>query len=165
MRNEMYRHMEWADATVWRTVMATPDAEGDQKLLDKLLHLHMVQHAYVLLWRGEEPHLAGASSTRGLLPVLDLARDYYRSLPEVLASFDESKLDESFEIPWGAQIAKQLGRDIAPVTLRDTILQIPLHTAYHRGQVNTRLRELGATPPLVDYIAWAWFGKPKPEWP
>jgi hypothetical protein len=27
-------------------------------------------------------------------------------------------------------------------------------------QVNTRIRELGGTPPLVDFIAWIWAGKP-----
>jgi uncharacterized damage-inducible protein DinB len=62
----LYQHMEWADATVWRAIAATPEAETDQKI---------------------------------------------------------------------------------------------------RAQVNTRLRELGATPPLVDFIAWAWFGKPAAEWP
>lgn len=35
---------------------------------------------------------------------------------------------------------------------------------YHRGQVNTWLRELGLEPPLVDFIAWVWFGKPAPDW-
>jgi len=162
---DLYLHMEWADATVWRAVLATPETAADQKIIDRLLHIHMVQHAYVLLWRGEEPQLAGASAIRGIQPVLDLARDYYRSLQDVLHSLDESKLDERFDIPWAERIAQQLGRTISAVTLRDTLTQIPMHSAYHRGQVNTRLRELGATPPLTDYIAWAWFGKPGAEWP
>jgi hypothetical protein len=29
--------------------------------------------------------------------------------------------------------------------------------------VNARLRELGAEPPLTDFIAWIWFGKPQAE--
>ena len=28
-----------------------------------------------------------------------------------------------------------------------------------------RADELGTTPPLVDYIAWIWFGRPAAEWP
>jgi uncharacterized damage-inducible protein DinB len=164
MHDDLYRHMEWADATVWRTVLDTPAAADDQKIAEKLLHLHMVQQAYIFLWRGEEPKFGGATSKGGLQPVRELARDYYAQLPGILSGFDESKLDAPFDIPWAAEIAKQLGRDVAAVTLRDTLLQIPMHSAYHRGQVNTRLRELGATPPLVDYIAWAWFGKPAAEW-
>jgi uncharacterized damage-inducible protein DinB len=40
-----------------------------------------------------------------------------------------------------------------------------MHTVYHRGQVNARVRALGGEPPLVDYIAWLWLGRPAPEWP
>jgi uncharacterized damage-inducible protein DinB len=40
-----------------------------------------------------------------------------------------------------------------------------MHSTYHRGQVNARLRELGIEPPLTDYIAWIWFGRPEAEWP
>ncbi len=42
--------------------------------------------------------------------------------------------------------------------------QVANHSTYHRGQVNRSLRQLGGEPPLVDYIAWVWFGKPKAEW-
>ena len=44
------------------------------------------------------------------------------------------------------------------------MLQIPLHSLYHRGQVNARLREVGGEPPTVDYIAWMWLGRPAAEW-
>ncbi len=33
-----------------------------------------------------------------------------------------------------------------------------------RGQNATRLRELGGEPPLTDYIAWLWKGRPAPDW-
>ena len=50
-------------------------------------------------------------------------------------------------------------------TVGETTLQVPMHTVYHRGQVNARVRALGGEPPLVDYIAWLWLGRPAPEWP
>ncbi len=37
-------------------------------------------------------------------------------------------------------------------TPRDIITQVLLHSAYHRGQVNSILRESGCEPPLTDYI-------------
>ncbi len=49
-------------------------------------------------------------------------------------------------------------------TFPETVLQITGHSTYHRGQLNTRLRELGGEPPLVDFIAWIWMGKPKADW-
>ena len=67
-------------------------------------------------------------------------------------------------MPWAKQIEAQLGRPPAISTLADTCFQVASHSTYHRGQVNARLRELGAEPPLVDYIAWIWFGRPTPSW-
>jgi uncharacterized damage-inducible protein DinB len=50
-------------------------------------------------------------------------------------------------------------------TLGETMLQIASHSTHHRAQNNSQLRELGAKPPLVDYIAWLWSGRPDAEWP
>ena len=47
----------------------------------------------------------------------------------------------------------------------DTVLQVVLHTTYHRGQINLRLRELGVEPPLTEYFVWTWRGKPAADWP
>lgn len=52
-----------------------------------------------------------------------------------------------------------------PATVEESVIQIVLHTAHQRAQLCTRLRELGAEPPLVDFIAWVWQGKPDPVWP
>jgi uncharacterized damage-inducible protein DinB len=49
--------------------------------------------------------------------------------------------------------------------MAETARQVAMHSMHHRGQVNARLRELGAEPPLVDYIAWIWRGRPEPMWP
>jgi len=59
---------------------------------------------------------------------------------------------------------KQMGRQFDKPTLGETMLQVASHSTYHRGQVNARLREVGGDPPLVDYIAWIWFGRPAPDW-
>jgi uncharacterized damage-inducible protein DinB len=49
-------------------------------------------------------------------------------------------------------------------TTGECLLQLALHTAYHRGQVATRLRERGSEPPLTDFIAWIWMHRPAPDW-
>jgi len=49
-------------------------------------------------------------------------------------------------------------------TLAETIFQVTSHSTYRRGQVNERFREVGGEPPLVDDIAWIWFGRPEPDW-
>src|SRR5690242_18875031 len=34
------------------------------------------------------------------------------------------------------------------------LVQTVLHSQHHRGQIATRLRDLGGAPPTVDYILW-----------
>ncbi len=164
MIEALYEHMEWADAALWRAIVATPGAENDKGVRDRMLHMHGVQHAYVFIWRGAEPVIPGSSHFPDLTSIRDWARDYYRIVKPYLREIDPSKLDQPFEIPWAKRFEQQLGRPFSGVTHRETLLQVPMHSHYHRGQVNTRLRELGGEPPLVDFIAWAWFGKPAAEW-
>jgi uncharacterized damage-inducible protein DinB len=38
--------------------------------------------------------------------------------------------------------------------VRTALVQVVLHSQHHRGQVASRLRALGGTPPTVDYILW-----------
>ena len=39
-------------------------------------------------------------------------------------------------------------------------MQCVMHSQYHRGQNATRLRELGGSPPITDYILWLYKSKP-----
>jgi uncharacterized damage-inducible protein DinB len=52
----------------------------------------------------------------------------------------------------------------APIAWADAMYQVVSHSSYHRGQVNTRIRKIGGEPPLTDFIAWIWRGKPSSEW-
>jgi len=81
-----------------------------------------------------------------------------------LNTLDEASLSQPMPLPWAAMIEKQFGRPPEDTSIGETALQVALHSTYHRGQVNARLRELGAEAPLVDYIAWLWQGRPAAEW-
>ena len=50
---DLYRHMEWADAAVWTSVLASQNAQKDAKLQGLLYHLHLVQRAFLRTWRSE----------------------------------------------------------------------------------------------------------------
>lgn len=73
-------------------------------------------------------------------------------------------LTKTIEIPWTKYFEDRIDGPAGPVTLGESIYQVVSHSMYHRGQANRRLRELGAEPPLVDYIAWLWFDRPEPDW-
>ena len=92
------------------------------------------------------------------------AQTYYLEANSFLDRLDEHGLTWSVSMPWIKAFEAQLGRTFSTPTLGETMFQVTSHSTYHRGQVNARLREVGGEPPLVDYIAWIWFGRPEPDW-
>ena len=159
--HDLYRHMEWADAEAWRAVLATPAAETDAALREKLLHIHSVQRGFLTVWSGNKPKWRELDSFADNRELMEWGRAYYSELYPFLEQLDESRLDGAMIMPW----VRHFMPDAAPTSFRDTLLQAAMHSAYHRGQVNMRLRELGGEPTNVDYIMWGWKGKPQPQWP
>lgn len=162
---QLIRHMEWADAEVWRAVLAHEPAGHDKRLRDLLTHLHVVQRVFLMAWQkqpfspsGGQPQLATAADLR------DWARPYYADVNAFLDGIDEAALKGEVVMPFVKLMEGKFGRTFQPTTVGDTIFQVTSHSTYHRGQVNARLREVGGHPPLVDYIAWIWFGRPAPNW-
>lgn len=101
----------------------------------------------------------------GLAAVATWAEEYHNMLPLFIATVTEAELERVVDVPWARYMEQRSGRKVVDATLGETMLQVAMHSSYHRGQLNTRLRELGAEPPIVDYIAWVWLGRPSPIWP
>ena len=83
-------HAEWADALVWDAVLA--HGRQDDELHEKLHHLHMVQWAYLHIWRSEKVTVREPGTFPTLDSIRAWARDYYRALPDYLASLKDDRL-------------------------------------------------------------------------
>jgi uncharacterized damage-inducible protein DinB len=162
---ELVAHMQWADALVWAAALSNSGAADDPALRGKLFHTHMVQRAFFSVWNAATFKPPASAEPPGLPVTLKSARDYYTDLATFFSALGADDLERPVALPWAGGFAARLGREPATPTLAETILQVVMHSTYHRGQVNTRLRELGIEPPLTDYIAWIWFGRPEPQWP
>jgi uncharacterized damage-inducible protein DinB len=163
---QLIRHMEWADAEVWRAVMAHEPAREDQRLRDLLGHLHGVQRVFLLVWQKQPLNLSrGWPEFASAAALASWARTYYAEANRFLDTIDEAALNGEVVLPFVTLMEAKTRRTFAATTLGETIFQVTSHSTYHRGQVNARLREIGGQPPLVDYIAWIWFGRPEPNWP
>jgi len=162
--SDLSRHSEWADATVWRAVFNSASAPTDERLRNWLQHIHMVQHAFINVWR-DQPYSASAGSELALAELASWGREYHQLAAQYLPTLSEEDLDSPLIMPWAGFLTKHLGRDPSITTKGETIVQVASHSTYHRGQVNARLRELGEEPPLTDFIAWIWFGRSAAEWP
>ena len=158
---DLFAHMQWADSTVWRVVLESEKALEDQKLRSLLYHLHVVQLAFLKVWRAESfaepfPQFSETSA------VHNWSSGYYNDAWAYICGLTDSDLDLPQPLPWPELVAERIGRQPAAATIGQTAMQVAMHSTYHRGQVNAQLRQLGLEPPLVDFITWVWLEKPAP---
>lgn len=161
---DLYRHMEWADAAVWTSVLKFEGAPSDTKLREYLYHLHLVQRAFLRIWRSE-PRDTPYPTFENAPSLMLWGRSYYPDVFTHLGALSDEKVSEPMPVPWATMVERQIGRAPNASTLGDTVLQVALHSLYHRGQINARLRQIGGEPPLVDYIVWVWLSRPAANWP
>jgi uncharacterized damage-inducible protein DinB len=157
-------HMEWADALVWSTALQSRAAREDDRLRGWLHHLHTVQRVFTATWRGAPLQLTDIGSFDGLPALAVWGRAGLAELRAWAGAADAAAWERPVEMPWAQRFVGPGGTVTHP-SVAQSLLHLSLHSAHHRGQVNARLRELGAEPPLVDYIAWIWKGRPDPMWP
>ena len=161
---DLYRHMEWADAKVWSSVLASEGGQTDEKLRDYLYHLHVVQRAFLRTWRNE-PRETPYPTFNDAQSLMQWGRTYYDEAFAHLETLSDEKLSERMPLPWASMVEQRIGRAPEITAKGETVLQVALHSLYHRGQINARLRSIGVEPPLLDYIAWVWLGRPAAAWP
>ena len=160
---DLYHHLEWADALVWRAVLSSPAAVLDEKIREYFYHLHLVQYAWLRAWR-QDPRETPFPTFEDIPALMNWGRSYHAEISAYLVHLTEEKISETMQLPWGDIVERELGRVPESITIGETMLQIPLHSLYHRGQINARLRAVGGEPARVDYITWAWLGRPNAEW-
>ena len=160
----LIHHMEWADAKVWQSVLKLSSANSDSRLRKLLCHIHNVQRAFFYIWTKKPLEFSKETDFPELLDIAIWGYEYHTLVNEYLNSINETELNKLIEIPWTNHFEKIIGRKPDNLTLEETMLQVTMHSQYHRGQVNARLRELGGEPPLIDFIAWVWEGKPGAVW-
>ena len=154
-------HAEWADALVWKAALSS--GEEDDELRATLHHLHLVQWAYLHIWRAEQVRPRELSTFPTLAGIRGWAREYYRELPSYMGALSDPDLGSEVRIPWADRLVQRFGR-ARPTTLAESVLQVALHSSYHRGQVVRRLRELDVEAPLSDFLAWIWMDRPEADW-
>lgn len=161
---DQFRHMAWADALVFSTITGKAGVERDDYILAKLRHLHAVQSIFLDVWlaRPLNPRVTDSLDLRDLA---SFAREVHAGSMRFLETLTPVELECVIELPWSKMATEKLGFTVAEHSLDETLVQVPEHSAYHRGQIAARLRELGVDPPMTDYIAWIWRHKPDAAWP
>lgn len=161
---DLAKHMAWADATTWASVLGSESGRADQRIRMWLYHVHTVQQAFLQVWREELPQFRDPSEFPDVVALCRWGRDGHESLESFVARATPETFAREVRVPWAAEIGQTLNRQLSHPTLAQTVLQVAMHSAHHRGQVNARLRERGGEPPIGDFIAWVWWGQPSASW-
>jgi uncharacterized damage-inducible protein DinB len=147
---DLARHQAWADNLHWKALHENSALLEDAEIRKRLNHMVMALQTLTSRARGETPDPSGMKeiedATR-LQAALDQANaDLIRALSAV-------DLETMIALPRGPK-----GPWEAPAGV--LLLQAITHGQHHRGQNAARMRQLGATPPMTDFVLWYALGRP-----
>jgi uncharacterized damage-inducible protein DinB len=155
MLDSLFRHQAWADAALLQAVGAHAEAAADERPRWTLHHMVMVQRGFLALLLGR---LFDREKEMQIPASLDEFERLYRETHAEELSYvgrlGAADLAQPFKMPWipGCNIS-----------VAEALVQVVMHSQNHRGQCLTRLRELCAKPPTLDFVLWA-KDRPEPAW-
>ena len=139
----LFEHMYWADARVLAALHSGRVTEEAIELYAHLLAAELVWLARiegreqpVPVWPEPDLDLCGKMSRK--------AASGYQNLISALTSVELGR-----EVDYANSAGEKFKTPV-----RDILLHVALHGAYHRGQIARIMRISGATPSPTDYIAF-----------
>jgi uncharacterized damage-inducible protein DinB len=151
---DLLRHEAWADAKLLQAIRSCAAAPDDSIVRERLRHSHDVQRVYLAVLHDEPVDLEALQLPSASFDELAASVMRYHG---AMAVFLENPRADILD---RAAVLRIPGYDDREMTLGDAMAQMAMRSQYHRGQVATRLRELGGEPPLMDFIVWVWEGRP-----
>jgi len=151
----MYDYTRWADGRMFDAVTKlTPEqwtkdlGSSLKSVRDTVVHIVSAQGVWIARWKGETP--------KGMLAATDFPtqasiKEKWEPLAGQLASFVAEQTEESL----AKQLAyKNLKGEPYSYPLGQLMLHTTNHSTYHRGQVTTMIRQLGAQPISSDLVVY-----------
>lgn len=152
---DLYAYNRWANRRILNAAVTLGDEDLDRdmgssfpSILATLAHIVAADWVWVRRWSGESPpgrpadwELSSLDRVRTKWAEVEAERDI------ILAALEDDDL---------ARDVRYSDTAGTPFTSRmvDMLRHVVNHSTYHRGQVVTMLRQLGATPPATDLIAF-----------
>ena len=147
---DLARHQQWADGEHWRVLRENPGLLADEEIRKRLNHMVQACRMLQTLARGQAPDMTAFQAP-------DLGEDLQAAMASanqgLVDALPSADLEKMIALPRGPK-----GPWEAPAGV--LLLQAITHGQHHRGQNASRIRQLGVTPPMTDYIIWYAFGRP-----
>jgi uncharacterized damage-inducible protein DinB len=147
----LWDYTKWADARAFDAVgKLTPEqylkdlGSSMKSVRDTVVHLVSAQWIWFSRWKGTSPK---AMWTPGEFPSVAPLQERSKALHAEIEAFVSQQTDPSFATDVTYQ---NLKGDTLRFPLGALFLHVVNHSTYHRGQVTTLLRQLGAQPVATD---------------
>lgn len=149
----MFAYNEWANARMIETIRGLSDEQFTQNIpssfptiRETLAHIAVGEWLWLRRWKGENPTARPEWVTGApLAKIEDELRAIESDRGEFLSTLTDADLDRIVEY-------RTLAGDPFSNQLGDLMVHLVNHGTYHRGQLTTMLRQVGAKPPATDFV-------------
>ncbi len=147
---DLARHQSWADAAHWKALHENSTLLEDAEIQKRLNHMLSALRMLTTLARGETPDPTAMAATE---PIDQLEAAMGKANTGIVETINSVDLGKMISLPRGPK-----GPWEAPAGV--LLLQAITHGQHHRGQNASRMRQLGVTPPMTDFVIWYALGRP-----
>lgn len=156
---EYFRHLfsytEWANARIIDAIRGLTDEQRTRRLESSfpnihatLAHVGMAEWIWLRRWKGESPtQRPWWDEAPGLETVVEQIHGIESERRQYLSTLKDE------DVAKGITYTMMSGQEYT-TRLADLFAHVVNHSTYHRGQLTTMLRQVGATPPATDLIVF-----------
>ena len=152
----LYAYNDWANDRILAVAAELSDEQFTRNIVssfpsirDTLAHVAFAEWLWLQRWNGSSP---GEMPPWTVEPSIAGVTDHLHTIAKerrvYLADLPDDRLESFLDY-------RSMKGDPFSMPLRDLLLHCANHSTYHRGQLVTMLRQVGATPPNTDFTQFA----------
>ena len=151
----LFAYNRWANHQYLDAIEKMPAGQFTQELggsfssiQETFVHLAWAEWVWSRRWQGTSPR---DRATADQYPTVESVRSYLNDIEQL-----HLRLFEKGEAPDGAARIRytNLKGEELEYTFEEMAHHVLMHSAYHRGQIATFMRQLQSTPPSTDYLVY-----------
>lgn len=149
----LFSYTEWANARFLETVRGLSEEQFTREIIssfpsirETLAHMAFAEWLWLQRWKGENPTTRPDWTKQPSLETIEAKlHDVERDRAELLDTLTDDDLRRDFAY-------RNLAGDPYSGILGELMAHVVNHATYHRGQLTTMIRQVGATPPSTDLV-------------
>lgn len=149
---KLYAYTDWSNDRILGSIAGLSEEQFTREIVssfpsirDTLSHAAFAEWLWLQRWKGESP---AATPDWTKSPDFDTLREQLHQIAADRRAYLAALTDDAIE-----STIHYRSTEGDPFTMRlgDTLIHCANHASYHRGQLVTMLRQVGATPPNTDF--------------